>query len=170
MDESNQMDGVWLDGYDLKKLVELHKKNEPIKETTEEQYRSYFEYSNNQYDNFRKLEKHSSFIKELLVSNKGNIKYNGVIIPSTLVGDGPNKGGFYGRHFREIIFPDLPIKGDIFITYRLVAEAWCNNPKPKIYTIVHHIGNDSSDNKSNLLFVTKKQHDAIHNENIPPSY
>jgi hypothetical protein len=164
MDTNNQVDNIWLDGYDLSQLTELYKKNEPIKETTEECYRSYFEHSNNQYENFQVLEKHLNFIKELLVSNYGNIMYNGIIIPSTIVSEGPNKGVGGGKcdHYREILFPDLPIKRYIFKTYRLVAEAWCENPKPINYTTVHHIGNDSYDNKNNLLFVTKNQHLSIH--------
>jgi hypothetical protein len=90
-----------------------------------------------------------------------------------LVSNGPNKGVDGGKydHYREILFPDLPIKRYIFKTYRLVAEVWCNNPDPKIYTIVHHIGNDSYDNKNNLLFVTQKQHSLIHfgsSKNVPP--
>ena len=166
MDTNNQLDEIWLDGYNLSQLIELYKKNEPIKETTEEQYRSYFEWSNSQYYHFQILEKYSSSIKELLVSNCGNIKYNGVIIPSTIVSSGPNKGVDSGKydHYREILFPDLPIKRYIFKTYRLVAEVWCTNPDPINYTTVHHIGNDSYDNKNNLLFVTWNQHDSIHSK------
>ena len=164
-------DDQWLDGYNLKKLKELYKIYEPIKETDEEQYRSYFEFANGEYRNMQILEKHKNSIKELLVSNYGNIKYNGIIIPSTLVSNGPNKGVDGGKydHYREIIFPDLPIKRYIFKTYRLTAEVWCNNPDPKKYIIVHHIGNDSFDNKNNLLFVTQNQHTAVHfgsSENI----
>jgi hypothetical protein len=166
MDKDNQKDEIWLDGYDLQRLIELYTKYEPIKETTEEQYRSYFEYSNDKYENFRILGKHINSIKELLVSNYGNIKYNGIIIPSTLVSNGPNKGVYLGKidHYREILFPDLPVKRYVFKTYRLVAEVWCNNPDPERYTIVHHIGNDSCDNKNNLLFLTNNQHLSIHNK------
>ena len=164
MDNNKQKDNIWLDGYDLSKLTELYNKKEPIKETTEEQYKAYFEHSNKQYKNFQVLGKCISSIKELLVSNCGNIMYNGIIIPSTIVSDGPNKGVEGGKydHYREIIFPDLTIKRYIFKTYRLVAEVWCYNPDPIIYTTAHHIGNDSYDNKNNLLFVTQKQHLSIH--------
>jgi len=159
------MEKIWLDGYTLEKLQKLYKINEPIKETSEEQYKSYFEFANNKYKNFQILEKYKNSIKELLVSNYGNIKYNGIIIPSTLVLHGPNKGVEGGKynHYREILFPDLIIKRYIFKTYRLVAEVWCTNPEPNDYIIVHHIGNDSYDNKNNLLFVTNPQHLSIHN-------
>jgi hypothetical protein len=154
----------WLDGYDLDKLKELYKIYQPIRETDEEQYKPYFEFANREYQNRQILEKHKNSIKELLVSNYGNIKYNGIIIPSTLVSKGPNKGVDGGKydHYREILFPDLPIKRYIFKTYRLVAEVWRNNPDPQKYIIVHHIGNDSYDNKNNLLFVTEKQHTLLH--------
>jgi hypothetical protein len=159
------MENVWLDGYDLKKLQELYKINEPIKEILEEQYKSYFKFANNNYTNYKILKKYDNSIKELLISNYGSIKYNGMIIPSTLVSNGPNKGIKSGKydHYREVLFPDLPIKRYIFKTYRLVAEVWCNNPEPKDYTTVHHIGNDTYDNKNNLLFVTNSQHLSIHN-------
>jgi hypothetical protein len=161
----------WLDGYDLEYLVGLYKINEPIKEAEEEQYKSYFEYANSEYINYQILEKYKDSIKELLVSNYGKIKYNGKIIPSTLVSDGPNKGIEGGKydHYREILFPALPIKRYIFKTYRLVAEAWCTNPAPKDYTIVHHIGNDSYDNMNNLLFVTQNQHLSIHSSSLSAS-
>ena len=166
MDKNYQIVDVWLDGYDLERLVELYNIYEPIREATEEQYKPYFEYSNEKYYNFQLLEKYSNNIKELLVSNFGNIKYNGLIIPSTIVSNGPNIGIDGGRidHYREIIFLDLPIKRYVFKTYRLIAEVWCNNPNPKKYTTVHHIGDDSFDNKNNLLFVTNKQHLSIHNK------
>jgi hypothetical protein len=156
------MEEGWLDGYDLDKLNEFQKIYQPIKESEEEQYRPYFEFANSEYENVKCLKKHINFINELLVSNHGHIMFNGIIIPSTLIADGPNKGkGTYPDYYREILFPDFPIKSHIFITYRLIAEAWCDNPCPKKYTIVHHVGNDSYDNKSNLLFVTKTQHIAI---------
>jgi hypothetical protein len=153
----------WLDGYNLEKLNELQKIYQPIEETGDEQYRSYFEFEHSGYQNFKLLEKHKNSINELLVSNNGNLKYNGIIIPSTIVSDGPNKGVEGGKcdHYREILFPDIPIKRYIFKTYRLVAEVWCNNPDPSKYTTVHHIGNDFYDNKNNLLFVTNKQHLSI---------
>ena len=159
----------WLDGYDLLKLRELYRNKEPIAENTDELYRPYLEYTNSEYQNHKIFTKHLDSMKELLVSNYGNIKYNGLIIPSTLVKDGPNKGVDGGKtdHYREILFPGLPVKRYVFKTYRLVAEVWCDNPDPKTYTIVHHIGNDSYDNKSNLVFVTKEQHSAIHSHFIP---
>jgi hypothetical protein len=164
MDINIQENDIWLDGYDLGKLKELYKIYKPLNEITEEQYRSYFEYSKKIYYNFQLLEKYKNLINELLVSNYGNIKFNGTIIQSTLVLNGPNKGIDGGKydHYREILFHELPIKRYIFKTYRLVAEVWCNNPDPKKYTTVHHIGNDNFDNKNNLLFVTNKQHFLIH--------
>jgi hypothetical protein len=160
------MDREWLDGYNFDKLKELYLKDEPIKENTEEQFRSYFEYAKVEYPNFGILKQYENYIKELLVSNYGSIKYNGNIIPSTLIANGPNKGkSSYPDYYREIIFPDLPVKSHIFITYRLVAEVWCNNPDPSIYNHVHHIGNDSYDNKNNLLFMTFNQHfPSFHNK------
>ena len=160
-----QMNEIWLDGYSLYKLKVLYKISEPIKEEIEEQYRPYFEFANSEYQNYQILEKHKISIKELLVSNHGRIKYNGIIIPSTLVKDGLNKGVDGGKydHYMEIVFPNLPIKRYIFKTYRLVAEAWCNNPDPKKYSVVHHIGKDTDDNKNNLVFVTNNQHLSIHN-------
>ena len=153
----------WLDGYNKEKLNELQKIYQPIEETEEEQYRPYFEFANCEYPNVKILKKYIHIIKELLVSNCGHIKYNGKDIPSSLVADGPNKGINFGRndHYREILFPDLPIKRYAFFTYRLVAEVWCNNPNPIKYTTVHHIGNESYDNKNNLLFVTRFQHFSI---------
>ena len=164
MKKNKQIDATWLDGYDWSKLKELYKNKEPIAENTDELYRPYLEYANSEYQNHKIFTKHLNSMKELLVSNYGNIKYNGLIIPSTLVKDGPNKGVDSGEtdHYREILFPCLPIKRYVFKTYRLVAEVWCHNPDPKTYTIVHHIGNDSYDNKSNLLFVTQRQHYLIH--------
>ena len=48
--------------------------------------------------------------------------------------------------------------------YRLVAKTWCENPNPELYKIVHHISNNGMDNrKENLMWVTKAQHDEIHN-------
>ena len=164
MDKNKQTDAIWLDGYDWRKLIELYKNKEPIAESEDEQYRPYLEYANSEYENHKIFTKHLDSMKGLLVSNYGNIKYDGLIIPSTLVKDGPNKGVDSGKtdHYREILFPDLPVKRYVFKTYRLVAEVWCNNPDPNTYTIVHHIGNDSYDNKSNLVFVTQGQHYLIH--------
>ena len=157
------MEESWLDGYNLEKLNELQKIYRPIEETEKEHYRQYFEYANAEYQNVKLLKKHINLASELSVSNYGNIKYNGIIIPSSLVSDGPNKGINSGKtdHYRETILPDFPIKRYAFFTYRLVAEAWCNNPAPSVYTTVHHIGNDFYDNKSNLIFVTSKQHFSI---------
>ena len=164
MEKNSQESDVWLDGYNLEKLKELYKKYEQINETTDEQYKSYFDFAKQEYCNFKELEKYKSIINELLVSNFGNVKYNGIIIPSTLVANGPNKGVDGGNYdqYKEILFPELPIKRYIFKTYRLVAEVWCNNPNPEKYTTVHHIGNDNYDNKNNLLFVTNAQHLLIH--------
>ncbi len=161
MSTSNEL--PWLDGYDLEKLNRLYKQYEPIKETSDEKYRSYFEFAKRGYENFEIFLKHKNLIDEFLVSNFGNIRYNGLIIPSNLVMKGPNKGISNGDYdyYNEILFPNLPIRRYIFKTYRLVAEVWCNNPDPIHYTIVHHIGNDSFDNKSNLLFTTSSQHFSI---------
>ena len=166
MEKNIQMSKIWLDGYDLPKLKELYKNKVSIAENTDELYRPYLEYANSEYQNYKIFSKHLDSMKELLVSNYGNIKYNGLIIPSTLVKDGPNEGVDSGKtdHYREILFPGLPVKRYVFKTYRLVAEVWCHNPDPDTYTIVHHIGNDSNDNKSNLLFVTHRQHFSIHSK------
>ena len=163
MDDKKQMDEIWLDGYNLEKLNELQKVYQLIQENEEEQYRQYFDFVNSEYENYKILIKHENLIKELFVSNFGNVIYNGNIIPSTIVVNGPNKGIKNGAadHYREIVFYDLPIKRHAFFTYRLIAETWCNNPNPYVYTTVHHIGNDSYDNKNNLLFVTQKQHFSI---------
>jgi len=160
MEKIFQENYTFLDGYNFYKLKELYLKGDPIIENTKEQYRSYFEYSKKEYSNFKELIKYKDLIIELLVSNYGNVKYNGNIIPSTLVSSGPNNGIENGKYdkYTEILFPNLPIKRYIFKTYRLVAEVWCNNPNPNIYTHVHHIGNDSYDNKNNLLFMTFRQH------------
>ena len=99
----------WLDGYNFDKLKELYLVNEPIKEDTEEQFRSYFEYAKNVYPNYIELKQYENSIKELLISNFGNIIYNGEIIPSTLVINGKNKG-INNDHYREIVFPDINIK------------------------------------------------------------
>ena len=164
MKRDKKINEIWLDGYDWEKLWKLYKSKKPITENTDEQYRPYLKYANCNYENHKTFIKNMDFMKELLVSNYGNIKYNGVIIPSTLVKDGPNKGVNGGKtdHYREILFPGLPVKRYVFKAYRLVAEVWCNNPDPNVYTTVHHIGNDSFDNKSNLLFVTPGQHYLIH--------
>jgi hypothetical protein len=168
MDNNNQTCELWLDGYDLEKINRLQQIYQPIEETEVEQYRHYFEFAKSEYQNFQILKKYCESIKELLISNYGNIKFNGVIMPSTVVADGPNKGIKNGKndHYREILFPDLPIKRYVFFTYRLVAEAWCNNPDPIKYTTVHHIGNDFFDNINNLLFVTKKQHFSIQHNRL----
>ena len=171
MDKSKQIDEIWLDGYNLEKLNELQEIYQPIEETGKDQYRPYFEFANGEYTNVKFLKRYIHMIKELLVSNYGHIKYNGRIISSTLVADGPNRGINGGKydHYREILFPDISIKSHAFFTYRLVAEVWCKNPDLNKYTTVHHIGNDSYDNKNNLLFVTNKQHFLIiHNKSKKP--
>jgi len=140
---------------------------QPIKEIENEQYRTYFDYANIEYQNVRILKKYLNLIKKFKVSNEGNVIFNGKTIQSTLVSNGSNKGIFDGKynHYREILFYDLPIKRYAFFTYRLVTEVWCSNPDPKKYTTVHHIGNDSFDNKNNLLFVTNKQYFSIKKKN-----
>jgi hypothetical protein len=152
----------WLDGYNLDKLNDLQKIYQPIAEIEPEQYRSYMKYTKSDYNNALILIKYIQKMDDLLVSNHGNIKYKGLIIESSLVGDGPRKGLFEGKfdNYKEIIFPDISVKYT-FYTYRLVAETWCNNPDPNLYTTVHHIGNDNFDNKNNLLFVTNNQHFSI---------
>jgi hypothetical protein len=52
VETGNQENDVWLDGYNLKKLKELYKKYEPINETADEQYKSYFDFSKQEYYNF----------------------------------------------------------------------------------------------------------------------
>jgi hypothetical protein len=168
--KNSHREGFWLTGYNLEKLNRLQQMYQPIEEEEfeKEQYISYFEYADSRFKNVQILLKYKDFMKELLVSNYGSIKYNGIIMHSTVVADGPNKGinGGKNDHYREILFPDLPIKRYTFFTYRLVAEAWCYNPDPDKYTIVHHIGNDSYDNKNNLLFVTSKQHLSIQHNRL----
>ena len=164
MEDNKYLEISWLNGYDLEKLNVLYEKYDNIKEQSEEEFRDYFEHSKEEYENYEILKEHKHLIKELCVSNFGNIKYNGSIIPSTWVKNGPNKGISNGDYdyYKEILFPNIPIKRYIFKTYRLIAEAWHENPNPSIYSTVHHIGNDFFDNKSNLLFTTSKQHFSIY--------
>ena len=119
------------------------------------------------YKNYRELsECLGNKIKELEISNLGNVKLCGKILTQTFVRDGCHKGFMNGTydHYLEIIF-DENYKGNwLFLVHRLVAEIWCVNIEPNYYEYVHHIINDGKNNRfDNLLWVTEEQHHLIHN-------
>jgi hypothetical protein len=105
-------------------------------------------------------------IKELEISNLGNIKLCGKILEQTFVRDGCHKGFMNGDFdcYLEIIFNEKYKDNWLFFVHRLVAETWCVNIEPNYYKYVHHIINDGENNRfDNLLWVTEEQHHLIHN-------
>jgi hypothetical protein len=90
------------------------------------------------------------------VSNLGRIRYNEEILLQLpdLTNNSP-----YG--YLQVRFKERFRKAN-FLVYRLVAETWCERPDSN-YNIVHHITNNGMDNRAtNLLWVTKEQHNQIH--------
>jgi len=90
-------------------------------------------------------------------SNLGRIRHNGRILLQQPDESKPETDP-YG--YLRVEIPDV---SKYQLVYRLVAETWCENPDKNLYNTVHHISNNGMDNRaSNLLWVTKEQHGAIH--------
>jgi hypothetical protein len=91
------------------------------------------------------------------VSNLGRIKFNGDIL---LQRPDPERSDPYGY-----LWVEIPRVSKYKLVYRLVAETWCDRPDPFLYTMVHHISNNSMDNRpENLLWVTPDQLAEIYPE------
>jgi hypothetical protein len=153
-----------LDGYTIEKLKELYKKKIPIQEMEKEKYLSYMGHTKQKYDALNELLPYGKYVEGLMVSNHGNVIFNNEPLPKTFVKDGIHKGFYGGKYdnYLEINIPRIYRKYYVFLVHRLVAEVWCNNPYN--YRIVHHIGNDNSNNSKNLIFLTEYQHNLVHHE------
>ncbi len=87
----------------------------------------------------------------LWVSDKGKVWMENVGVPSKRGSYTVDKWHRTNAKTRVKIYNEL--------RYRLVAEAWVNNPNPKLYTIINHIdGNPINDCAENLEWC-----DASHN-------
>ena len=88
-------------------------------------------------------------------SNFGRVRLNGKILPQE-----PEEG----HRTKDWLQIKIPGFGKVYV-YRVIAGAWCQ--KRTSANIVHHISNNGYDNQpSNLLWVTKTEHDAIEVGNI----
>jgi hypothetical protein len=92
---------------------------------------------------------------EYKVSNFGRVKLGKEIVPQT---DQPGKIGWLildEKSFGKPLLKEL--------VYRLIAETFLEKPQNGSYHI-HHITNNGYDNSiSNLIYLTKDQHDQVEN-------
>jgi hypothetical protein len=96
--------------------------------------------------------KHHPII-DVEASNYGRIRHNGVVLEQHPDTTKPEPTGY--------LWVEIPGVSK-YLVYRLVAETWCEHPLP-VYTTVHHISNNGTDNRpDNLLWVTAEQHAEIH--------
>jgi len=154
--------------YSLEELRSLYKNNTAIPETKDEEYKIYIENVFYPYESMKIKKYLNDDIKKLIVSNYGNIKYKDKIIEPSFVKERRTKNYPWKKYmdewenYLEIIIPGIRNSYPLLLVHRLVAEVWCDNPAPNKYSIVHHIGNDQENNSQNLLFVSKIEHDLIH--------
>ena len=157
----------WLTNLSLLELrSKALKKSEPL-------FIPYFEGNNGKkswaFKNSNNLNQYlGERMKNLKVSNFGEIMFEGKLLDQTFVKNGPRKGicgGIFDKYL-EIDFNEImhhSINDWVFLVHRLVAETWCNNIDSSIYEDVHHLNNDLLDNRScNLVWLTRWQHDEVH--------
>ena len=109
-------------------------------------------------------------IEDLLVSNKGRLKYNGKIVEQVE----EYQNNLYKTHIGYLQIKKNDNK-DLWkilkenYVYQVVAKVWLIKPENEcqncIYE-VHHITNDGYDNRpENLIYLTLSQHNKVHSSN-----
>ena len=110
-------------------------------------------------------------IEDLLVSNKGRLKYNGKIVEQVE----EYQNNLYKTHIGYLQIKKNDNK-DLWkilkenYVYQVVAKVWLIKPENEcqncIYE-VHHITNDGYNNRpENLIYLTLCQHNKVHSSNI----
>jgi hypothetical protein len=92
------------------------------------------------------------------VSNLGRIMQKGNVLKQF-----PDETKKYPYGYLQVRFINTTKREKTFYVYKLVAETWCTNPDRSLYTDIHHINNNGTNNTvQNLIWLTCEQHAEIH--------